>query len=135
MSAHIHIESVPSHGDGRGFSHSVPKHALSFLRGVSDAHVAELNPGGVRGNHYHVQRHELLLIRHEDRWTLYYDQGESTTVQEVTFDGSGLVTVKVPPLCSHAVKNIGNRPLIIVALSDVEYSPDAPDTVARAITP
>lgn len=134
MSDHIHVESVASHGDARGFSHSVPESALDFLRGLRDLHVAELTPGGVRGNHYHLERHELLLIRYEDRWTLHHDKGESTEVHRDAFSGSGLVCVKVPPLCSHAVENTGDRPLVIFALSDVQYTPEHPDTVRRVIT-
>lgn len=134
MSDHVQFHVVPSHGDARGFSHSVPASTLSYLRELHDVHLAELIPGGIRGNHYHVERRELLLIRHEDRWRLHHDKGESTQVRRDDFNGAGLVCVEVPPLCSHAVENTGGRSLVIIAISDFPYTPANPDTVGRTIT-
>ncbi len=129
----VTAEMVSDGGDERGNSYSVPAHSLAYLRGLKDAHITELVPGGVRGDHYHVQRHEVLVIRHADRWTLHSDTGVATAVETTQFSGGGLVCVLVPPLCSHAVENTGAKPLVIVALSDVEYTPGNSETIARPI--
>jgi dTDP-4-dehydrorhamnose 3,5-epimerase-like enzyme len=135
MTAHVALTVVELRdtGDVRGFSSALPRELIAHLDGVVDVHVTTLNPGYIRGNHFHVIRNELLLIQSADRWSLHWDSGERTAVESRDFKSPGAVLVVVPKLWSHAVRNDGDSPLQIVGMTDGTYDPEAPDTHHREV--
>ena len=92
-----------------------------------------LNPGCVRGNHFHHEKREVLIIEHGDEWTLLWDDGSERNSQEKSFTKPGVVTVLVPPGCAHAIENRGAGPMRIVAISDRPYDKGAPDVHRRVL--
>jgi hypothetical protein len=64
-------------------------------------------------------RKEVLVVRFEDSWTLAWDQGEGSVPEIRRFDGAGTVVVEIEPLASHAVRNDGQQPLLIFAMTTV----------------
>ena len=81
---------------------------------VVDMHVATIEPGAVRGNHYHAERREVLVIMAADRWSLHWDEGADTPARQREFTDPGAVLVTVPPGMSHAIRNDGAVPMQIV---------------------
>jgi oxalate decarboxylase/phosphoglucose isomerase-like protein (cupin superfamily) len=126
--------------DARGLSVSILKPHLDILGGpVEDVHIGEIQPGAIRGNHYHVERKEIIAVAYSDAWSLHWDTGEGSTPQHRYFDGSGGLLAVPPNMWSHAVRNDGSKPLWIIALSDREYnrhdsSPLARDAITRIVT-
>jgi len=129
----VRILSLDDRGDQRGFSYTVEDRQLSFLGSVEDVHFSSTLPGHIRGNHFHRLRKEVLIVRHEDCWTLAWDRGEGTDVEACKFEGSGTVAVEIEPLASHAVRNDGTRPLLIFAMTDGLYDPANPDSYGRIV--
>ena len=129
----VRILPLDNRGDQRGFSYSLQDHHFSFLGSVKDVHFSTTLPGHIRGNHYHRLRRELLIVRYEDSWTLAFDQGEGTAVAARTFAGCGTVAVEIEPLASHAVRNDGQRPLLIFAMTNGLYDPANPDAYGRIV--
>jgi dTDP-4-dehydrorhamnose 3,5-epimerase-like enzyme len=129
----VRILSLDNHGDQRGFSYSLQARQFAFLGSVKDVHFSATLPGHVRGNHFHRLRKELLVVHFEDSWTLAFDQGEGTAVASRTFAGSGTVAVEIEPLASHAVRNDGQRPLLIFAMTNGIYDPANPDAYGRIV--
>jgi dTDP-4-dehydrorhamnose 3,5-epimerase-like enzyme len=121
-------------GDERGLSFAVPREHLDFVGTPKDTHVATLLSGHTRGNHFHVERRELLLILYQDRWSLHWDSGPETLVETRAFSGTGAAAVSVPQHTAHAVTNDGTTPLWIVAVTDGEYDPENPDAHPRVVT-
>jgi dTDP-4-dehydrorhamnose 3,5-epimerase-like enzyme len=122
--------------DERGTSFTLAAEHLSMLAqlgATKDIHVASILPGHVRGNHYHATRSELILVIHEDRWSLRYDAGEATKVSGRAFTGAGVVAVSVPPLAAHALRNDGERILWLLAASDGPYDAADPDAHRRVL--
>jgi hypothetical protein len=119
--------------DARGVSFTVTPAQLAFLGLPGDIHVASILPGHVRGNHYHALRRELILVIHEDRWSLRSDTGAGTRVRSRAFTGSGVVAVTVPQMAAHAIRNDGERILWLLAASDGPYEPTAPDAHSRVL--
>ena len=74
-----------------------------------------------------------LVVRYEDSWTLAWDQGEGTVPEVRTFEGAGTVVVEVEPLASHAVRNDGQRPLLIFDMTNGLYDPANPDSYSRIV--
>jgi dTDP-4-dehydrorhamnose 3,5-epimerase-like enzyme len=114
--------------DARGSNWSVPESLLPAGYTIRDVHVMTVVPGAVRGDHYHRNKHEIFLVRYLDTWILHWDDGSRE------FNGQGCAIVLVPPLLSHALHNLGQEPLHVVALSDAPYDPDRPDSHHRKVS-
>jgi predicted RNase H-like nuclease len=123
----VRVVDLAPHTDARGASFRID---VPFPA-VGECHVATIRPGGVRGNHFHTERHELLVVLYTDRWTLLWDAGENTPVQSRTFSGSGAVLMEAGPLAAHAVRNDGSADLQIFVLGDVRND----ETRRRELTP
>ena len=129
----VRILSLDDHGDQRGSSYTLPAQQLAFLGSVADVHFSTTLPGHTRGNHFHRLRREVLVVRFEDAWTLAWDQGGGTISELRKFDGAGTVIVAIEPLASHAVRNDGQRPLLIFALTNGVYDASNPDSYSRIV--
>jgi oxalate decarboxylase/phosphoglucose isomerase-like protein (cupin superfamily) len=127
----IQILELDNHDDARGFSFSPPAAALDFVGRIADMHLASTLPGAVRGNHYHLRKHEAIVILPGAAWSLHWDEGEGTPVQHRSFPGSSAVLVLVSPGASHAVRNDGSATLWLVACSSEPYDPTT--VVARKV--
>lgn len=130
----LRVTVLKDSGDGRGSSFPVPDGCFAGGFPVRDAHLSTLMPGHVRGDHFHVARHEILLVMSVDRWSLHWDSGDGTRVDVRLFDGPGAVVIRVPPHASHAIRNDGSAPLQIVGLTDGPYDAAAPDAYPRQVT-
>jgi dTDP-4-dehydrorhamnose 3,5-epimerase-like enzyme len=125
---------LENRGDGRGSSFSLPHRWLRVLTALEDMHISTLLPGHIRGNHYHVDRRELIVVLYADSWSLHWDGGPGTPVQRHEFEGSGAALIVIPPLASHAIRNDGRTDLQLMAASDGRYDPAAPDAYPRKVT-
>ena len=122
-------------GDKRGLSFPVGDGLNAFLALARDCHITTIAPNCTRGNHFHRERGELLIVLYRDAWELYWDEGEGTEPQQRSFSGEGLVTIEVAREYSHALRNSGNQDLFVVGLSTGPYDPDAPDAYVRRVSP
>ena len=129
----VRILPLDDRGDQRGFSYSLQDRQFSFLGSVEDVHFSMTLPGHIRGNHFHRLRREVLVVRFEDSWTMAWDQGEGTVPELKKFEGSGTIVIEIEPLASHAVRNDGQRPLLIFAMTNGLYDPANPDAYARIV--
>jgi hypothetical protein len=122
-------------GDARGSSFSIPAELFEGPFPVEDMHVATIEPGAVRGNHYHAVRSEILVILAADRWSLHWDEGAGTPVRQREFAGPGAVLVNVPIGMSHAVRNDGTVALQLIGLTNGPYDVGRPDAYPRTVVP
>ena len=129
----VRIIELEDRGDQRGSSYTIPKRQFEFLGSVVDVHFSTTLSGHIRGNHFHRLRREVLVVRFEDSWTMAWDRGEGTVPEMRKFDGEGTVVVEIEPLASHAVRNDGQRPLLIIALCNGPYDPAKPDSYNRRV--
>ena len=129
----VRILPLDDRGDQRGSSYTLPEQQFSFLGSVVDVHFSTTLPGHIRGNHFHRLRKEVLLVRFEDSWTLAWDPGEGTAPEIRKFDGTGTVVVEIEPLASHAVRNDGQHPLLIFAMTNGPYDRANPDSYSRIV--
>jgi oxalate decarboxylase/phosphoglucose isomerase-like protein (cupin superfamily) len=120
-------------GDQRGDSFSVPTEYLEFVGAPGDMHVASIRPGHVRGNHFHVERHELILVLPHEAWSLHWDSGADTAVSTREFHGPGAVAIAIPPSAAHAIRNDGQALLWLIAATDGRYDPASPDAHRREV--
>jgi len=131
MATRIQISELTNTGDMRGFSFTAPAEAIAFVGRVSDIHLASTKPGAVRGNHYHLRRREAIVVLPGAKWSLHWDDGDDSSAQHRSFNGSCAVLVLVSPGASHAVRNDGESDLLLVAVSSETYDPS--ESVSRKV--
>lgn len=131
----IRITRISDEGDVRGSSFVMPDTMQALGTSVKDLHVMTLRPSHVRGNHFHSEKHERLLVVFNDKWSLHWDTGPETETKHRVFQGAGAVLLKVDPFASHAIKNDGDVDLVIIGWSDCTFDPDKPDLTRRIVTP
>jgi|SRR5579872_1642320 len=129
----VRIHILDDRGDQRGSSYTLQDRQFSFLGSVEDVHFSATLPGHIRGNHFHRLRKEVLVVRFEDSWTLAWDEGEGSSTQVRKFEGVGTVAVEIEPMASHAVRNDGQQPLLIFAMTNGLYDPANPDSYSRIV--
>ena len=129
----LRIHRLEDSGDARGGNFSIPNSSLEFLGSVCDVHFAEIRPGAIRGNHYHVHRRKMLCVHHTDAWSLHWDTGPDTPNQRENFEGSGVVIVEIEPLIAHAIRNDGRAEMQIVGLSNLVFDPNNRETYPRQV--
>lgn len=127
------VVDLKDSGDARGSSFSVSAELFAGPFPVADMHVATIEPGAIRGNHYHAVRQEMLVIMAADRWSLHWDEGVNTPVRRQEFVGPGAVLVTVPPGLSHAIRNDGAVPMQLFGLADGHYDVTRPDAYPRTV--
>lgn len=127
------VVDLKDSGDARGSSFSVSAELFAWPFPVADMHVATIEPGATRGNHYHAVRQEMLVIMAADRWSLHWDEGADTPVRQQEFTGPGAVLVKVPAGMSHAIRNDGTVPMQLFGVADSPYDATRPDAYPRTV--
>ena len=90
-----------------------------------NVHVVFTLPGGVRGNHYHERGTEVMtvfgpaLVRLRD----------GDRLEDVRAATGEALRITIPPGIGHAVRNTGDREMVIVSFNTVPHDHDNPDVV------
>ncbi len=96
--------------------------------------MATIEPGHVRGNHYHSVKTEYYALL-EGRVLLAVEDiatGEHRDIEVEAGDGKA-VRIRVGPEVAHAIKNISERAVILCAYTNVEYNSKNPDQKAHKL--
>jgi len=129
----IEIIALEDYGDIRGALFSVSETDIVFLDKIENIHFGKIHPNSIRGNHFHDQRKEILIIAYSEIWTLAWAQKDSSETRQKSFKGSGAVLIKINSGIAHTVKNDGKKDLEIISLSDRIFSKEKPDTFSRIL--
>jgi dTDP-4-dehydrorhamnose 3,5-epimerase-like enzyme len=129
----IEITKLENYGDTRGALYNIPDTDMQFLDKIQNIHFGKICPGSIRGNHYHHQSKEMLIIGYLDTWTLAWAKKDSDEISKKEFTESGAVLVKINEGVVHSVKNNGDKELEIIALSNRIFSKENPDTISRIL--
>lgn len=116
-------ERLTVHADARGsvFEPLAP----GEFAAQRNAHVVVTEPGAVRGNHYHRRGTEVLAVMGPARVRTRRD-GE---VADTEVPPGEVVRFTIPPGVSHAVRNTGTTPIVIVSFNTEPHDPERPDVV------
>jgi len=130
---HIEIIKLENYGDIRGALYNISDSDMQFLDKIKNIHFGKICPGSIRGNHYHHQSKEMLIISYLDTWTLAWAKKDSDEISIKEFIGSGAALIKVNEGVVHSVKNNGDKDLEIIALSNRIFSKENPDTYSKIL--
>ena len=129
----IEIINLKDYGDIRGALFSVSEVDIGFLDKIQNIHFGKIRPNSIRGNHFHDQKKEILIIAYSDIWTLAWANKDSSETIEKKFRGSGAVLIKINSEIAHTVKNDGRKDLEIISLSNRIFSKENPDTFSKIL--
>jgi dTDP-4-dehydrorhamnose 3,5-epimerase-like enzyme len=129
----IEIIKLRNYGDIRGSLYNISDTDMQFLDKIQNIHFGKICPGSIRGNHYHHQSKEMLIVTYSDTWTFAWAKKDSDEISKKEFTGSGAVLIKVNEGVVHSVKNNGDKELEIIALSNRIFSKENPDTFYRGL--
>ncbi|UWZ86157.1 polysaccharide biosynthesis C-terminal domain-containing protein [Occallatibacter riparius] len=115
-------------GDERGLSFQTGTSWIKFLGSVEDGHVATILPGRIRGNHYHAEKREVIVVLSKGSWTLTFNQGPGTDAETRAFARGGAVILEIQPGASHAILNCGNEPLWTFSFANLAWNPERMDS-------
>ena len=130
---HFEIIKLENYGDTRGALYNIPDSDLQFLDKIQNIHFGIIHPNSIRGNHYHHQSKEMLIITYLDALTLAWAKKDSDEISKKKFTGSGAILIKVNEGVGHSVKNNGDKDLEIIALSDRIFSKEGSDTYSKIL--
>ena len=116
--------SVHAHTDERGWVVNPVEWLDGHERVMHNLHIGSVEPGFTRGNHYHRQSTEWLLIFGGSA-TLYWRIHQDPSLHEETVTESEPGVFEIPPHVEHAIRNTSTRTIYLMAFRDV----DEQDTV------
>jgi len=115
--------------DERGFT--VKPFEGKELTSIHNIHLVSLNPGTVRGNHFHPTQREYIFIMGNKAKLVMVDSANGTRSEKI-IDGKGCSLIIVPPKVAHAVKNISNETIYLLCYTDNPLSPEK-DVIKKVI--
>jgi len=90
-----------------------------------NVHVVLTQPGCVRGNHYHTQGTEIIVVR--GATLARFRDGQE--LHETTIGENETVRFLIPHGISHAFKNVSSKSSVMVAFNTMVHDEIRPDVV------
>jgi oxalate decarboxylase/phosphoglucose isomerase-like protein (cupin superfamily) len=129
----IIIKTLDNSGDHRGDNFLVPHESFASFGKVDAMHIADIQPGAIRGNHYHIDQKEILVVLFKDSWQFGWGASDSDNIKTRDFNGAGAVLIEISPQVAHAVSNTGDKPMTIVAVYDAQKTGGAGSQTVRKV--
>ena len=123
MSSQVTIEDVRFSRDSRGWV--LEPVAEAGIRSQRNVHVVSTEPGAIRGNHYHEHGTEICVVFGPARVRLR----EDGVVRDLHVPEGAARRLTIPPGVTHAIRNPGPGPMLVVAFNTLAHDPVHPDVV------
>lgn len=101
--------------DERGFL--VKPFEETQVNTLHNIHIVSLNPGVVRGNHFHPTQTEYIIMLGK-KATLVTIDTVTTTRSEKIIEGTKCPLIIIPPKVAHAIKNISTEVIYLFCYLD-----------------
>ncbi len=129
---HVEIRMLSTIKDDRGWF-------AEILKNDSPDHIGQIHfsvskEGVTRGNHYHKNRIEWLLVTN-GIGTIYLKDNFTGRRKELTLSEKEPVLVKIYPNVTHAIVNSGQKPMHLIVIANLPHSSENPDTYTQPIFP
>ena len=119
------IKKLKIHSDERGWLVELLK-ADQIEKPVKQIHICSLNPGHVRGNHYHKKRMEwFFVIAGNAKFSLQDIKSKKIIHFKLSSGNPRVITIF--PKAAHAVKNIGKEMVYFVSAQSDIFNPKKSD--------
>lgn len=117
------IDDLAVYSDNRGVVFEpISEDSLSSQH---NTHVVISQPGAVRGNHYHIKGIETMSVMGPALVRIREENG----IRNIEIAPQKVYQFIIPAKVSHAIKNTGDQPNILVAFNTLTHDPHNPDVV------
>jgi len=113
MIENVKVIEMPLHQDERGWVVWPLREPDVEAYCISNLHVPSLQPGAVRGNHYHLNSTEFALVLSGPCLVIFV-HNESGEKEEILVEGSKPVLFKIPPNITHAFRNQSEKEIFLL---------------------
>jgi dTDP-4-dehydrorhamnose 3,5-epimerase-like enzyme len=113
--------------DTRGRVFEVLRREQVPENGFGQIYVFTGSPGSVKGNHYHTRKTEWFCVISGDGELILCDP-ESQQRECIMLSGEHPTVVTIPAGVVHAIRNLGETELVVIAYTTEPYDPGDPDT-------
>ncbi|MBE9546887.1 MAG: hypothetical protein IMF10_05260 [Proteobacteria bacterium] len=103
--------------DERGWAINPFEVADLLGESAGNLHVVSMKPGAIRGNHYHPDATEWLLFCEGPAKLVWRSRGDDS-IHEYLIEGEEPALFEIPPGFEHAVKNISDDAIYLMAFYD-----------------
>jgi dTDP-4-dehydrorhamnose 3,5-epimerase-like enzyme len=97
---------------------------------IKNVHLSSINPGQVRGNHYHKEYREWLLVAGE---SVIFSWRDEDGIGQKEIRSGDYFLFELEPGISHAIKNTGNTLAFLGAAANAVHDHSNPDAVIDKI--
>jgi len=123
----VEIRELKVLGDERGNFFEFLRKEYANLSDFGQIYITTAYPGKAKGNHYHKRKIEWFCVIKGDGELVLKDKNSGE--QEIIKMGdSNKVVVKIPANVLHAIKNVGQDTLYLLAYISEPYNEEDPDT-------
>jgi UDP-2-acetamido-2,6-beta-L-arabino-hexul-4-ose reductase len=120
------IKKLKKHADPRGWLVEFLKQS-EITEKIQQIYIVSLEPGAIRGNHYHQKRIEWFFVIGDDiRIHLQDIKTKETKIIDIRPDNP--LRISIFPSTAHAVANKGKNVAYLISAQNNIYDSNAPDT-------
>ena len=91
-------------------------------------YVTSIEPGAVRGQHYHNHCTEWFCVLTGQAKLVLVDLATGER-QVIAMGDDSMLRVKIPPMIAHGIQNVGKELLYLLVYADQPYDYNRPDAV------
>lgn len=129
----VQVTDLKKRSDERGWLIEVLRgDALIPKNEFGQIFVSVAPPGKVRGNHYHHRKIEWFCVPTGTGLLLLKDL-ETGEEMNIVMGENDPKTVKITPGVVHAIKNTGNKDMVLLVYVNEQFDPADPDTIYQKI--
>lgn len=124
--------SVLTGRDVRGWVGNLPDFYPEFPDNLNHVHIVSMEPGAIRGNHYHRVQTEAVCVLGANIQVMAFKKDTGERHEQVTGDDTPSLFV-ISPNVTHAFFNPSNQAGHLVCFADQLFDPENPDVVTDII--
>jgi len=98
---------------------------------IKNLHLGSINPGQVRGNHYHEHQKEWFCVFGEEAELAWENRAGEIITRKLA--AQEIVLVEIPAGLSHAFKNVGQGKVFVCGIAEPKYNREHPDRIEKII--
>lgn len=123
----IDIKKLNVRKDERGWLAELIHPEDVGISNFGQVHVSVVNPGKIRGKHYHKRRTEWFSVI-KGEGTLYLKNMTNGEEKNIKMGFKKLSIIRIPPLYFHSFENTGKDEMYLLVYGDKPFNPNDQDT-------
>ena len=118
------MTELPKFSDKRGFLIEFLKSTELSAKEFGQIYLATIEPGHIRGNHFHNDKNEWICIMHGKAKMVLEDVNTKERAEfDLDTESNKIIRIKIPTNIAHAIKNVSDNIVVLIAYTEKLYDP------------